>query len=145
MFEKVAFKRGHLSEMLNQKSNSDNVEFFKTVDFDVLEKLSSITGMINGKPVVCGGIVPYWNGRGYLWTVFDENSKEYFVPIFRGIKSFLNDVAPFYNRLEIAVPCNFEIGIRRAKMLGFITECERAIKFLPNGEDCSLMVYLGGR
>ena len=96
MFERVAFKRNHVIDLLQQKINDDGREFFKNVNFDVIESLESFTGMLNGRPVVCGGVVPFWNGRGYLWTVFDEGSKNCFVPVFRGIKSFLKDAGKAY-------------------------------------------------
>ncbi len=144
MFEVVLFKRGHIKEMLEQPMNGDAREFFSTVNYDLVEKLESFTGLLNGKPIICGGIMPYWRGRGSIWTVFDEAAKMNFTPVFRGMKNFIDKARPFYNRLELAVPCDFEIGIRRAKLLGFTVECERALRFLPDGKDCTLFVLFGG-
>lgn len=144
MFERVKFTRSHLVEMLKQPVNESARQYFDTINFDLLESFPAFTGMLKGKPAVCGGVIPYWKGRGYLWTVFDETSKGCFVPVFRGIKSLLRDLRPHYIRLEMAVPCDFEIGLRRAHMLGFITECERASRFLPDGSDCALLVMMGG-
>lgn len=142
MFERVAFRRDHLSEMLKQEINHYARDFFTNVNFDKLETLDSFTGLLNGKPVVCGGVVPLWKDRGSIWTVFDESSKECFLPVYRGMKSFIKDAQVFYRRLELSVPCEIEIAVRRAKLLGFTVECERAPMFMPDGRDCTLMRLL---
>jgi hypothetical protein len=105
-----------------------------------LEKSNAVTGTVDGVPMVCGGVLPYWPGRGQVWCVFNEESKESFVPVLRGIKKFLDSVD--FRRIEICVPCDepiTETAARRAQLLGFEIECLRAKKYLPTGEDCVLM------
>lgn len=142
MFERVPFKREHLAHMFVQESNASARAFFENINYDVLEKMQSFTGMLNGYPAVCGGVAPCWQGRGSIWAVFDENTKRSFLPVFRGLKSFLNDALLVYNRLEMSVPCDLKNELRRAKLLGFSVECERAVHFLPDGKDCTLFVLL---
>jgi hypothetical protein len=101
-----------------------------------VEDMTSVTGMIDGEPMVCGGVIEIWNGRGLIWTVFSEKSKHCFLPVFRGIKKFI-DAQP-YTRLEISIPINLKFAMRRAEMLGFKLECACAKKFLPDGTDCAL-------
>ena len=88
--------------------------------------------------MVCGGVIKLWEGRGCVWTVFNEESKGCFVPVFRGIKEFLRLQRQVFRRLEIAVPTGFEMGHRRALLLGFKVECGFAESYLPSGEDCVL-------
>lgn len=138
MFEIVKYKKEHIIPMLDQKANIANKELFLSGQMAAVEAADSFTGLLDGKPVLCGGVFQYWNGRGLLWSVFNEECKSNFVPVFRGIKKFLSEQLKIYNRIEVAIPCDFEAGKRRIKLLGFKLECEKAEKFLPNGQDCAL-------
>jgi len=137
MFELVPFKIHHLDKMAKQESNLHlNLLANDAVIERGLEHGYSFTGMMNGTPVVCGGIVEMWTDRGYIWTVFDEDCKSNFIPVFRGIKKFLKEQP--YRRVELCVPVNFDLGHRRAMMLGFKIETLVARKYLPNGDDATL-------
>lgn len=136
MFKIVPFKKEHLEPLMLQKINAYLPEWIKKGHAVEMEKAGAITIMVNGEITVCGGVNYIWEGRGQIWSIFSETCKKNFLPTFRGIRSYLDD-SPF-KRIEMAVPCDFELGHRRAKLLGFKLECERAEKYLANGEDCSL-------
>lgn len=136
MFEYVPYKREHITMLLDQKMNEDTRQFFTPEALTALETQECGTAMVNGVPYWCGGIAKCWEGRGMIWSVFNEESKKNFLPLFRGLKKVL-EKSP-YRRLEVAIPFHFQQGKRRAELLGFRLECDRAKKFLPNGEDCSL-------
>lgn len=136
MFDLVPFKKEHLEPLAKQSINSYLPEWVRDGHADKVEKTLAFTGFVNGEVMVCGGIAHLWAGRGELWSIFSETSKINFLPTFRGIQKFLDNVP--YARIETAIPCDFAIGHRRARLLGFELECERARHYLPNGNDCSL-------
>ena len=141
-FQLVPYRAEHVLPLLDQSMNSDIRDSYVGGLAQLLETHPSVTGVVNGIPMVCGGVIKMWEGRGCVWTVFNEESRRCFVPVFRGIKAFLKGQLREYRRLELAVPVSFEIGHRRAKMLGFRVECHFAEKFLPNGEDCVLYAMI---
>lgn len=137
MHKIIPFKAEHLAPLLDQSINQDVKAVFLGGFADHLETIGgSATGLVDGKVAVCGGVWKYWENRGQIWTVFNQDYKDNFLPVFRILKEFLDQSN--YDRLEMSVPFGFEIGKRRAKLLGFTLECERARKYLPNGVDCAL-------
>lgn len=138
MFELVPYKKEHVIPMLDQKENLALKEPFLAGAAEGLEATGATTIMVNGIPAVCGGVLQYWEGRGQVWAVFNEEFKNNFVPVFRGLKVFIKVHLEKYRRLETSIPLEFPKGKRRAEMLGFKLECELARQYLPNGGDASL-------
>lgn len=141
----VSFKAEHLLALTKEPGNKALEAWFTNGLVYQLEKSEAATFIRNGHVQMCGGINPYWNGRGQLWTVFSENIRRDFVPTFRAIKRWLkHQIENNYERIELSIDCDFPQGKRRAALLGFIMECELARKFLPNGKDCSLYSLVRG-
>ena len=140
MYNQIPFKEEHLKPLMTQKINAYLPEWVANGHAKEMEKVYAFTGLWNGEVLVCGGITKTWPDRGFLWCIFSETSKRNFMPLFRGLTKFLEE-QPF-RRVEMAVPYDFAIGHRRAKMFGFEVECQRARKFLPDGTDCTLYVRL---
>lgn len=135
--EMVPYKKEHLLDMIYEPHNDSEREFFLGGGiYQKLEGMDSKTILLNGKPAVCLGIIPYWEGRGQVWSMFSAKCKSNFVPVFRLGKKFFQDQP--LTRIEICVPCGFDIGKRRAILLGFKLECSRARKYLRDGTDCAL-------
>lgn len=136
MFEFVQFKKEHLTPLLDQPTNAHLRSWIQNGNADIMEKQFSRTLLADGVPLICGGVTQYWEGRGQVWTIFNENCKANFLPVFRVIRRFLAEQP--CRRLEMCVPVDLEKGHRRARMLGFKLECPLAPKYLPDGSDCSL-------
>lgn len=136
MFERIPFKKEHLEPLMLQKINAYLPEWVRNGHALDMEKTYAFTGIVKGEIMICGGITEVWAGRGHLWSIFSDRAGANFLPVFRGIKRFLEE-APFA-RVEMSVPCDFFLGKRRAELLGFNLECARAKHYLPNGQDCSL-------
>lgn len=143
-YQLVPYRKEHVLPMLEQPINADLRGEYLSGLAELLESQASFTALVHHKPMVCGGVIKLWEGRGCVWTVFNEDARQCFVPVFRGIRRFLQDQMKIYRRLELAVPISFEIGHRRAKLLGFKVECHFAQKFLPNGDDCVLYSMVRG-
>ncbi len=140
MFELIPFKKEHLYPLLEQKINY-NIKNDLTHDAILnLERLESYTGVSENEVLCCCGLMKCWEGRALMWTVFNESCKEKFVSIFRAAKKALDSSS--YNRIEMSIPYEMGFAKRRAEMLGFHLECERAKKFLPNGADASLYAWV---
>lgn len=144
MFDLIAYKKEHVLPLVEQDINASIRALYKGGLAKTLESFTSVTGTYKGVPMVCGGVFKLWEGRACVWTVFNEQSKTCFVPVFRGIKTFLSLQLNEYRRLEITVPVDFEVGHRRALLLGFKQECALAKSFLPDGTDCSLYSMVRG-
>ena len=138
MSEVLKFKLEHLAPLLEQQMNASLKNWAETEYAEHMEKTDAVTFFHNGVPMVCGGISEYWKGRGHLWCIFNEESKEHFIPTFRAIKAWLTDMQKKYFRIELSVSTEFFQGHRRAKMLGFEMEILAAKKYLPSGETCSI-------
>ncbi len=140
MYEIVKFKEEHLKPLIGQASNKCIPEWFSSGLAKNLEKTESVTVVYKEQILMCGGINEYWTGRGQLWAVFNEDAaRKNFVPAFRAIKHWITyQIQNKYRRIEMSVDYDFTIGHRRAKLLGFSLDCERARKYLPGGGDCTL-------
>lgn len=138
MFEHVPFRASHIVPLLKQPSNAKHwARFIDGGLADALEREGiARTGIVNGEVMFCGGITKYWEGRGITWIIFNEESKACFVPVFRGIRKWLQEQP--YRRIELTTPVDNEQFHRRARMWGFKLEAPKMEKFLPSGEDCAL-------
>lgn len=136
----VPFKMDHLKGLLSQPMNKHQENLFPDEFLQAMEHRGLYITITNqDKVMACGGISPYWSGRGEVWCVFSEESKERFVGTFRLIKSWLEEQLKVnYRRIEVSICPELDVARRRAEMLGFKLETERARKYLPNGEDCSI-------
>ena len=139
MFEMVKLTAKHLEELIAEPKNMHLVSWLATGHADELAKADSVTGMVDGQIMFCGGALPYWTGRAFIWGVFSERSKHHGIPVFRGIKKWI-DERP-YRRLEVDVPLDVwftDVAKRRVRLLGFGLECERAKFYRSNGKDSAL-------
>ena len=143
MFEFVPFKRAHLLPLLLQDINLDQKSAFINEGLlERVEEIESFTGMWNDQVMFCAGIAPVWKGRGHVWIIFNEESKENFVPVIRGLRKFLKEHP--CRRIEVSMATHLEFAKRRARMLGFTEETPIARKYTPDGQDCSIFTMIKG-
>lgn len=142
----IPFKKEHLRHLLSQEINKSDIDLFSEEFIDNLEQSGSyITITYKDMVMACGGITPYWPGRGEIWTMFSEESAKYFVATFRLIKWWLHQqINTNYRRIELSIRPDYERPRKRAELLGFKLEIERARKYLPSGEDCSIYSMVRG-
>ena len=60
---------------------------------DALENSIAKTGIIDGKIIACGGVLPFFNGNGELWLIPSIYVKDYRVTFVKVIKEWIEDVA----------------------------------------------------
>lgn len=145
MCELVPFKLEHLEPLIKQRMNANLIDWYSSGRPKTLENSNSITIMIDGSPMFCGGVTEYWPGRGQLWSVFSEDSKNHFIMVFRSIRRLLKYLLDErFKRIEMSVDYGFIQGIRRANLLGFTLEVVRAKSYLPGGGDATLYSLVRG-
>lgn len=141
MSETVKMTSGHLFELVKEPLNQYLEEWFTSGKVEDLEKGESFTFIYKDQIMLCGGITPYWTGRGQLWCVFSGKAHDRFVPCYRAIKKWIDDqLRRNFVRIEVSIDHgeSFDLASRRAELLGFYIECPLARKYLPNGGDVAL-------
>lgn len=90
----------------------------------------------DGTVLVCGGVTPYWEGRGEAWALVNRGRRKDFLGMHRMAKKFIRDCP--IRRVEASVECDSVNGHRWCKALGFTLEAKRLKAFLPGGKDGAL-------
>jgi hypothetical protein len=133
----VEFKSEHLQKLLEEDAVSYLRPYFSENVTKTMEQAAHITSIeMNGKVVLCGGVSMYWPGRGEAWVFFDSSCKTNFVPVFRLVKKWLDEVP--VRRIEAAVDVGSMFAHRHVQLLGFKMEAPFMKSFRPDGGDCSL-------
>lgn len=84
-----------------------------------LEDGRSWTGVVNGVPIVCAGVIQHWRGRSEAWAFMSHRTGPHMLWITREVKKKLDEVQ---GRIEITVRHDFVAGQRWAALLGFKIE-----------------------
>lgn len=141
MFEILRFEPDHIIPLLAEEMNRQYMDWYYTGYAHKLKQNTvCFTGRMNGQVLICAGIAPLWPGRGYIWCVLSEHIRAHSISVYRGARRWLK--AQPYNRLEMDVPVDLEIAHRRAEWLGFNLEIKRARKYMPDGGDASVYVWV---
>jgi hypothetical protein len=132
----VPYKAEHLLAMRLQEGQSNFNPWITEEYARALENQYAFTAMIDGRPLLVGGLYEMWENRALLWSFIDRNAGPHFVSLHRGVKNFL-DMQP-YRRIEAECDCGFKQGHRWLKLLGFKCEAERMRAFRVDGGDSAL-------
>jgi hypothetical protein len=128
----VPFRRWHIAWLVGTGKPESGFMSLDTETLMVLEKQNSWTAVIDGSPVACGGTIQHWPGRHQGWMYLNKASGKHMRWLTAMVFNKLNSIE---GRLEISVRCDFALGHKWAKMLGFRVETERMVRFGPEGED----------
>jgi hypothetical protein len=136
MIEIVEFKPEHIDAMDVQPAQRMSPEARKGFAAPFGD---AWTGLVDGRPVGCAGVVKVWDGRGYAWALLGVDAKHHMKAITRAVRRGLETTN--YRRIEMAVDAGFDAGCHWARMLGFELETPRPMRaYLPNGNDAWLYV-----
>lgn len=128
----MPFRRWHLAWLVGSGKPESGFMPLDTATLMVLEQQNSWTAVIDGNPVACGGTIQHWPGRHQGWMYLNKASGKHMRWLTAAVFNKLNNIV---GRLEISVRCDFALGHKWAKMLGFRVETERMERFGPEGED----------
>jgi hypothetical protein len=96
------------------------------------------TGFHDGKVLGCAGLIPASPGRAVVWLVLSDDARGLLmVPVHRAVIAWLDTYQqdPIFKRVETTVRCDFPIGLRWAKMLGFSRASRRLRSYDMYGHD----------
>jgi len=127
------FSAGHIAA-LGRGAEAWTVDYITNAA--ALEGGLAFTGMVEGRPVACGGVVEVWRGRYIAWFYAGSDAKQHWKHIHRAVKKFLADLDA--DRVEADIDCDFAGAHRWIQSLGFRMEVERRRKFFPDGRDAAL-------
>src|SRR3990167_3640256 len=126
-----------IKKILNDPINEKYRDRISDEQINILcEDPYSAVFIVDGEPVMVGGLVVYWEGRCKIWSLLANIEKHKFVSVFRLMKKYVDSLD--VKRIELDVPYNDDKFKRRAEMLGFIKYADRARSYNSFGEDCTL-------
>jgi len=133
----IPFKARHLHDLKKSRFQQELLSSMSGIDLQNFENSNSFTIMDNDVPMLCGGILEIWKGRGIMWAYISELAiGEKFIGLHKASLHFLEAFS--MPRIEMYVQCNYKQAHRWAKMLGFILECKCMRNFQVDGSDCAL-------
>lgn len=81
------------------------------------------TGLVNGRPIVCGGMMKLWPGVGETWVIGSDELKQNVIPFQRAILRFREVVFGMgLHRLQCACHVDFTDSRKWLERLGFVDE-----------------------
>lgn len=92
--------------------------------------LGGYTALVEGEPIACCGLMPFWPGRAMAWSFIGANAGSHMVALTRAVQRHF--AACGVRRIEAYVDEGFDAGRRWVELLGFEFE-GRLEAFLPDG------------
>lgn len=132
----VPYKAEHMRALQVQQGQAYCSPYMTDDYAREFEKHNSFTGLVDGKPIIVGGLVELWQNRALLWSFVDQSAGKHFVAVHRATMRFLE--AQTYRRIEAECDFDFAPGHRWLKKLGFVLEAPRMRAFRIDGGDSAL-------
>lgn len=136
----VPFAPTHLAAMRVQERQRTFLDYAPEGLSEQLAARPSITVLAGDTPLLCGGVIELWPGRGLCWAYFAEGIRERMTAVVRAARRFIDANAPA--RLEMDTEIDHEEGHRLARLLGFRLEAPRMECYYPNGNAGALYVRI---
>jgi hypothetical protein len=133
----IPFSRWHLRWLKLQPAQEHLQPHMTDPEYgQTLEDASIIGITVLGKTgvIACGGIVPVWQDRGYLWGLLGKSNPREFMGVHRAARHLVENCA--LRRLESYVEDGHEEGMRWLDLLGFECETIEPMREFANGRDC---------
>jgi hypothetical protein len=116
----VPFKSLHLAAMNVQPAQARELVHLPPGALERLAEHPSLTGLYQGEPVACFGIVPDTLGSATMWAFLSADSGRHMLMFTRSALRFL-ELYPF-RRVEATAPVEFGPGCKWLELLGFENE-----------------------
>tara|TARA_S200002703_G_C3593936_1_gene182436 strand:+ start:8 stop:463 length:456 start_codon:yes stop_codon:yes gene_type:complete len=144
----VPYRKEHGDQIINEGLNYELLKIdasYEELRIDHSRPGMSFTLLGDGTPIVCGGIIPLWNGVCEGWIIGGKRIFQAKIKAARLIKKRTDLLCLNNNvsRLQTAVKAGFKEGYRFAKFLGLQDEGLMK-KYGPDGSDYYRMakIYL---
>lgn len=136
MIEVVPYKAEHFQMIDAQDAQSHVCHWVTPGHAASLEEHLSLTLVIDGVVIGCGGLYKIEEHRSIAWVYLSKYAKEHIFVVHKVVKRFFDGC--MVPRIEAMVDVDFEEGHRWVRMLGFELEAARMRKYSPDGGDQSL-------
>lgn len=103
---------------------------------DVINSTVAVSAWLGARCVGAAGIIEIWPGRATAWALLSKQAAPYMLQATRQVRSVLEMHKT--NRIEATVLCDYEMGHKWIRLLGFELEATRMKSYYPNGADVSL-------
>lgn len=131
MYKIVPFKKEHL-DCMEVRSHEDYI--LKTGVINSLEDGVAFTGIIDGRIIACGGVVPYKHGVGELWQIPSIYVADHALVYARYIKEWVEEMKEVFGLHRMETLCQTdELHSKWMKFIGF--ESEGVKKKFFDGQD----------
>lgn len=131
--ELVKLNRDHIKDL---RLRDDQLKDLELLDDDFLEmaenQSESYTGLEEGKPIFCCGLLRVWEGRALAWALLGEEAAKHAKSMHKAAKWILDNSD--CRRIEATIDPSSESAIRWVEHLGFEYECIFKA-YTPSGED----------
>jgi hypothetical protein len=98
----------------------------------VYEGPFSRTALLDGKPIVCAGLVNKWVDSWTAWAYIDVAAGAHMLAVTRAIRQAFPDLP--HGRIEATTPIDYAAGRRWLELLGFKNETPDGMAhFTPDG------------
>ena len=98
----VSYKAEHLYALDLQESQAYLSSWITPDQAQALEDHGwAYTGMVNGTPVACAGVIQMWQGRGMAWAYISKYAaRQHFLAVHKAVSRFLE--ACYIQRIEMS-------------------------------------------
>lgn len=136
----VPMKPEHLEELLNSnRLMQTNDAPFTREHIDTLCKEHSFSGIVDGRVIICAGIIKHEREKGEAWAIVSCETSKHYISAFRALKRYLE--FSDFSRVQAVVNYGYEHGYRLVESLGFKMEAPRMANYHGIGRDASLFAY----
>lgn len=148
MLDIVPFTLDHLFMIMEQSlerelwrslSREDWIE-----DWSLFTKGPAITGLIDGTPIGCGGVIPVWPGLAEGWVAFNHSAcRQHTLSVLRAVARFLKEVGAARNLRRIQAHVDATLpptSLRWLDILGFQYEHSLPL-YGPKGQTYHLYAW----
>lgn len=123
----VPFMPVHLKEVSLYKYMSFTQQYLQDPEYlQLLMQGPCFSGIVDGKAIICSGMIQVGMGRYHAWGLLTEETSRYMLHIFRAMSKFLNENPK--KRIEATVLHDFKAAHRLMEMLGFENETPNGMK-----------------
>lgn len=137
----IPFKKEHL-ECMDIREH-EQVLLSNAAHLEALENSIAKTGIIEGRIIACGGILPFMNGNGELWLIPSIYVADHKLTFLKVIKAWIDEVAENLALRRMQSNC-IDDGLHCSWMAHLGFQREGTLRNYFNGKDYAVWGRLWG-
>jgi RimJ/RimL family protein N-acetyltransferase len=142
MLQVRPFQEEDIATLVLQARQAEEGKWLAAIDLVSLSQSGqSFTGLVEGVPLICAGVIGIWPGRAMAWAYLSRDAGRNMRSITTAVRKFLDETD--HRRVEMTTIQGFQAAARWAEMLGFRLE-GLMTQYTPDGEDAYLWARVKG-